>query len=75
MRLHELKTRVQRAEYHVDPATVAAALIRHAISHRRWWNPHTSILTPLALNTASAGPARTLPIQVTGAADSADARS
>jgi hypothetical protein len=71
MRLQELKMRIQRADYYIDPATVAAALIRHAVSHRRWWNPRTATLLPLALNTASAGPCRTLPIHVSAAADSA----
>ena len=74
MRLQELKTRVQRSDYHVDPATVAVAIIRHAVSHRRWWNPRTSFGTPPALSTTSAGPSWTLPIHVSGAADSAARR-
>jgi hypothetical protein len=70
MRTQELKLRVQRADYVVDPAVVAAAMIRHAISHRRCWNPRTVCRTPPALSTTSAGPSPTVPIQVSGAADS-----
>ena len=75
MRTQELKLRVQRADYVVDPAVVAAAMIRHAISHRRCWNPRTVRTTPAALSTTSAGPSRTAPIQVSGAAASAAERS
>jgi hypothetical protein len=69
MRLHELKARIQRSDYDVDPGTVAAALLRHAVSYRRWWNPRTSMLLPPALNTASGGPACTLPMHVRPTAD------
>jgi hypothetical protein len=75
MRTQELKLRVQRADYVVDPAVVAVAMLRHAISHRRCWNPRTACAAPAALSTTSAGPSRTAPIQVSGAADSAAARS
>jgi hypothetical protein len=75
MRMQELKLRVQRADYVVDPAVVAAAIIRHAISHRRCWNPRTVCGIPAALSTTSGGPSLTLPIQVSGAADSAPGRS
>ncbi len=75
MRLQELKDRVQRSDYAVDPAAVAAAIIRHTVSYRRWWNPRASCFTPPALSTSSGGPASTLPIQVSGAAASAAARS
>jgi hypothetical protein len=75
MRTQELKLRVQRADYVVDPAVVAAAIIRHAISHRRCWNPRTVCGTPAALSTTSGGPSPTVPIQVSGAADSAAERS
>jgi hypothetical protein len=75
MRTHELKLRVQRADYIVDPAVVAAAIIRHVISHRRCWNPRTVCGIPAVLSTTSGGPSRTLPIQVSGAADSAAGRS
>jgi hypothetical protein len=69
MRLHELKTRIQRSDYDVDPGTVAAAVLRHAVSHRRWWKPRTSMLTPPACSSASGGPARTLPMNVSATAD------
>ena len=75
MRMQELKLRVQRADYVIDPPLVAAAMIRHALSQRRWWNPRTSRLVPAARNTTSGGPSATSPIQVSGAADSAAARS
>jgi len=74
MRTQELKRRVQRADYVVDPAAVAAAMLRHAVSHRRWWNPRTVCTTPPAKNTASGGPASTSPIQVSDAADSISER-
>jgi anti-sigma28 factor (negative regulator of flagellin synthesis) len=32
MRTHELKLRIQRADYQVDPAVVAEAMLRHAVS-------------------------------------------
>lgn len=75
MRTQELKLRVQRADYVVDPQVVAAAIIRHAISHRRCWKPRTVRRTPPALSTTSAGPSPTVPIQVSGAADSVAGRS
>jgi hypothetical protein len=75
MRLQELKMRVQRADYEVDPPTVAVAMIRHAVSQRRWWNPRTFCATPPAFSTSAGGPAATVPIHVSGAADSAAARS
>jgi hypothetical protein len=71
MRVQELKQRVQRADYVIDPGLVATALIRHAISYRRCWNPRTVCGTPAVLSTSSGGPSLTLPIQVRGAADSA----
>ncbi len=74
MRLQELKARIQRSDYVIDPAAVAAAMLRHAVSQRRWWNPRTSFLTPPALSTTSGGPSATWPIQVKRAADSAAAR-
>lgn len=75
MRTLELKMRVQRADYAVDPAAVAAAMIRHAVSYRRWWNPLASCRIPLARRTTSGGPSPTVPIQVSGAADSLAERS
>lgn len=71
MRLQELKLRVERADYVVDPALVAAAMLRHAVSHRRCWNPRAVRATPPDSSTTSGAPARTRPIQVSDAADSA----
>jgi len=71
MRMQELKLRVQLADYAVDPALVAEAMLRRAVSHRRCWNPRTAWTAPADSSTRSAGPARTVPTQVTGAADSA----
>jgi hypothetical protein len=75
MQTQELKLRVQRADYVVDPQVVAAAIIRHAISHRRCWKPRTVLGTPPAHSTTSAGPSPTVPIQVSGVADSVAAQS
>ena len=74
MRLQELKLRVRRADYVVDPALVAAAMVRHALSQRRCWNPRVVCAAPAASSTTSAGPSRTAPIHVRAAADSASAR-
>ena len=71
MRLQELKLRVARADYVVDPALVAAAMLRRAVSQRRCWNPRAVCAAPSDSSTSSGGPARTLPIQVSDAADSA----
>ena len=71
MRLQEIKQRVQSADYDVDPALVAEAMLRHALSQRRCWKPRTSCATPADSSSAFAGPSSTVPIQVTGAADSA----
>jgi len=75
MRIRQLKLQVQRADYVVDPPMVAAAMIRHAVSQRRWWNPRTSRATPAASSTTSGGPSATSPIHVSATADSAAARS
>ena len=75
MRIHELRLRVQRADYAVDPAIVAEAMFRHALSHRRCWNPIAACGRPAASKTTSAWPATTVPIHVSGAAASAAARS
>ena len=75
MRLQELKLRVERADYTVDPALVARAMLRHAVSHRRCWNPRAVCAMPSDSSTISGGPSRTSPIQVSGAADAAAARS
>ena len=71
MLMRELKLRVQRADYIVYPALVAEAMLRHAVSHRRCWNPRRSWATPADSNSTWGGPSRTVPIHVTGAADSA----
>lgn len=75
MRIRQLKLQVQRADYVIDPPMVATAMIRHAVSQRRWWNPRTSRATPPASSTTSGGPSATSPIHVSGAANSAAARS
>lgn len=46
MHVKEIKRRVTEHEYEVDPRLVADAMLRHAISYRRWWNPHSTCLTP-----------------------------
>lgn len=71
MRLQELKLRVERADYVVDPALVAAAMLRHALSQRRCWKPRAVRATPPDSSATSGAPARTRPIQVSDAADSA----
>ncbi len=71
MRLQQLKLRVARADYVVDPALVAAAMLRHAVSQRRCWKPRVLCSTPSASSTTAGAPSRTLPIQVSDAADSA----
>ncbi len=68
MRMQELKARVQRNDYIVDPAAVAVAVLRHAVSQRRCSNPRTVCATPSALSTTSGGPSATIPIQVSDAA-------
>ena len=74
MRTQELRLRVQRAEYAVEPAVVAEAMLRHAVSHRRWWNPRTVCAAPPADSTTSGGPSTVSPIHVNEAADSVSAR-
>jgi hypothetical protein len=75
MRTQELRVRIQCADYVVDPVLVAEAMFRHALSHRRWWNPIAVCALPAASMIASGWPATTDPIQVKGAASSAAARS
>ena len=75
MHTHELKLRIQRADYIVDPVAVAEAMFRHALSHRRWWNPIAVCATPPVDSATSARPATTVPTQVSAAASSAAARS
>lgn len=71
MRMQELKLRIQRADYVVDPALVAEAMLRHAVSYKRCWNPRTDWATPARFSATFGGPSVTLPIQVSGTADSA----
>jgi hypothetical protein len=71
MRMQDLKLRIERADYAVDPALVAEAMWRHAVSHRRCWKPRSGWATPADSSATSAGPSRATPIQVSGAADSA----
>jgi hypothetical protein len=75
MRTQELKRRVERAEYVVDPEAVADAMLRHALSQRRWWNPLADRSMPASDSTTPGSPERTAPTQVSGAAASAAARS
>jgi len=71
MRIHDLSLRVARSEYSVDPHVVADAMLRHAISHRRWWNPDGLRATPPADSATPGGPAPTAPTHVSDAASSA----
>lgn len=75
MRTQDLKLRIARAEYVIDPRAVADAMLRHAISHRRWWNPRADRLAPPADSTTSGGPSATDPIHVSDAAASSASRS
>ncbi len=75
MRIHELRLRIQRADYVVDPVIVAEAMFRHALSQRRWWNPVAVCAPSAASMTTSGWPDATEPIHVNGAAASAAARS
>gem|GEM_PF-5355428 len=69
MRLHELKASVQRSDYVVDPPVVARAMLRHAVSQRRWWNPRTCLGSPPARKATPGGPSATVPTQLNGASD------
>jgi hypothetical protein len=71
MTMREIKQRVQSADYAIDSTLVAEAMLRHAVSHRRCWNPRAVWAMPAASSSTPDGPARTLPIQVNGAADAA----
>jgi hypothetical protein len=75
MRTQELKLRIQRAVYVVDPVVVAEAMMRHAVSQRRWWNPVAVCALPSAISSTSGAPAATDPTHVNGAAASAASRS
>ena len=72
MRMQDLKLRVQRADYAVDTTLVAEAMLRHAVTYRRCWNPRIAWATPADSSvTPTGGPSSTVPIHVNGAADSA----
>ncbi|MEA2137251.1 MAG: hypothetical protein QOG56_401 [Solirubrobacteraceae bacterium] len=71
MRTQELRLRIQRADYVVDPLAVAEAMLRHALSHRRWWNPIAVRSTPPDDSATWGSPATTDPIHVNGTAASA----
>ena len=75
MRTHELKLRIQRADYVVDPVAVAGAMLRHALSHRRWWNPIALRSVPPTDSTTPGSPATTEPIHDSATRSSAAARS
>jgi hypothetical protein len=75
MRTQELKRRIELAEYVVDPEAVADAMLRHALSQRRWWNPLADRSTPANDSTTPGSPGPTTPTQVSGTAASAAARS
>lgn len=75
MRAQEIRSRVQRADYAIDPALVAQAMLRHAISHRRCWKPRAACATPADSSSTPPGPSQTTPIQVSCTADSAARRS
>lgn len=71
MHMDEIKLRIQRADYVVDPALVAEAMLRRALSHRRCWKPRAAWETPPDSSLTAGDPSRTTPIQVNPAADSA----
>ena len=65
MRMHQLRARVQRAEYVVDADAVAEAYLRHAVSYSRCWKPRAE-RGPLASDSVTpAGPAVARPTHVT----------
>lgn len=74
-RTHELRLRIERSEYQVDPMLVAEAMLRQALSHRRWWKPLGVRAIPAADIVTTAGALVTDPIHVNGAAASAARRS
>jgi len=75
MRTQELRLRIERSQYAIDPHAVAAAMLRHAISQRRWWNPAGVRATPPDDSVTAAGPSATTPTHVSSAAPSAAPRS
>ncbi len=76
MRIEDIKQRVERADYVVDPAVVAEAMLRRVVAYRRCWKPDSSWGTPPEQRLARGGPARTCPTQVSaGTAAAAAAAS
>jgi hypothetical protein len=75
MRTHELKLAIQRADYVIDPVAVAEAMLRHALSHRRWWNPIAVRVIPPVDSITSGWPTIADPIHVNGTARSTAPRS
>ena len=57
MRTQELKRRIELAEYVVDPEAVADAMLRHAVSQRRWWNPLADCSMPSSDSSTPGSPA------------------
>ncbi len=75
IRTQELRLRIERSQYSIDPRAVADAMLRHAISQRRWWNPPGVRATPPADSVTPGGPSATTPTHVSSAASSAAPRS
>ena len=71
MRMQDLKLRVERADYIVEPAAVAEAMLRHAVSYRRCWNPRAVWAMPPECSSTPGRPSWTAPIHVSGTWDSA----
>jgi hypothetical protein len=74
MNVYEIKRRVEHADYEVDPVLVTEAMLRHALSYRRWWNPRMEHLAPPETRFTRSGPVVTRPTHVTPTA-SAPARA
>ena len=75
MRTHELRLRIEQSQYSIDPHAVAEAMLRHAISQRRWWNPVGVRAEPPADSVTPGAPSATMPTHVSSAAPSAAPRS
>lgn len=75
MRTTELRRRIECADYTVEPMIVAEAMLRHALSYRRWWNPIVLCRIPAADIATPGVPSVTNPIHVSDAAASAALRS
>ncbi len=68
MRTRELKLRIEQSAYVVDPDAVAEAMLRHAVSYRRCWNPAARCATPAADSTTPGWPFVTDPTHVSDTA-------